>query len=137
MSSTVVRTQFRSALVAQFPAVPYVETLGTEVDEEALPALWMSMAFAAGPDERLSIGTPCYWEETGVCRVMVAGLAGAGDAAVSAQADAVAEFFRNWQVPAESLRVTGVTPPSTGEDDSDGRWLYFVIDLAYVRGFFA
>jgi hypothetical protein len=137
MSSSVVRSAFRNAIVAQFPAVEYVETLGTNVDNEDLPALWMTAGFAAMGQERLCIGHPSYWEENGVVRILVAGESGSGDGAVVTQADAVVNYFRNWQVPAEMLRVTGVQPPSDTEDESDGKWLFVSVDVFYTRGFYA
>jgi len=136
MSSGTVRSAFRSAITTAFPLVPYVETLGVNVDNEALPPLWMTMGFAAISEERLSIGTPSYWEESGVVRVLVAGESGTGDGAVISQADAVISYFRNWQ-PASMFRVTSVQPPSDTEDESDGKWLYITVDIYYTRGFFA
>lgn len=138
MSTAVVRSKFRTALTSQFPTVQYVETIGTNVDTETLGALWMAMSFAANSQERLSIGSPSYWEETGVVRVVVVGESGNGDAAVTAQADAVADFFRNWQDPVETtLRVTGVQPPAELDEESDGKWILFSVDIFYSRGFFA
>jgi hypothetical protein len=62
---------------------------------------------------------------------------GAGDAAVVTQADAVINFFRNWQVPAHSLRVTNVSPPALTQQESDGKWLMVTVDITYSMGFFA
>jgi hypothetical protein len=137
MSSKVVRDAVRAALVAQFPSVQYVEVKGESIDNEDLQSLWMAVDFAAYGEDRISIGSPSLWEETGVARVWVAALTGTGDSAAITHADAVLNYFRNWQDPVNKTRVLSVSPPALTEEASDGRWLFFTVDLRYQRYFYA
>jgi hypothetical protein len=132
MSSGIVRSAFRNAYTAQFPSVPYVDTVSKEVDNSALPNLWVTMQFQMSSEERRAIGSPSGWKEEGHCFVAVLGLSGLGDAAVVNHADAVRAYFRNWQ--SSGIMVRGV-PMVLQEESSDGRWFMVVVDIIYERFF--
>ena len=136
MSSTQVRASFRGALQAAFPAVEYVETVGSRVNNLTLSSLWQTMEFIPNADDPVSIGDPCCWRETGVARVWVGAATGSGDVALTTQADAVLGVFRRYRDAAIQLRVMSATPVTTS-GESDGRWLLGYIDLSYQRDFTA
>jgi hypothetical protein len=137
MSSIVVRTKFRDALQAMFPAVPYHEVYGVDLDNEDLEPLWVALEFTAIGEERISIGAPSYWHETGVARVVIVAESGQGEDAAVLFGDAVKDAFRDWQDTASGLRVLSVVPPTAAAPVSDGKWIAVMVELSYQREFFA
>ena len=133
MSTATARAAFRAELAAAFPALPYIETLSARVDNVNLPDLWASSDFIPISDQAIAIGKPTCFRELGTCRFFVVGRAGAGEAAVIAQADAILNHFRSWR--AQTIRVTGAIPPAPS-DFSDGRWLICAVDLAFTHDHF-
>jgi stage V sporulation protein SpoVS len=137
MASSAVRSAFRAALAAEFPTVPYIDTLSKAVDMEGLPAAWLAMDFQPSEISRAAIGsTPTMWRERGGATITAVGAAGAGDAAVVTQADAVVVAFRNWQSAGIGLLVTAVVMNSEVDQDSDGRWFMLSVGIAYERTYF-
>lgn len=135
MSSQTVREAFRTKLVAEFPAIPLIETYGVEVDNESLPAMWMGIGFVAISEERLTLDEPSYWSELGVVRVRVAGKSGVGDTAVMEQSDLIRAAFRYWRQDGIELEFT--LPPGEENPESDGQWIFADVDLQYTRLFIA
>jgi len=135
MSSASVRQAFRDELAAAFPALPLYATLGVRVDNAQLPDLWAASDFIPIGDIAVSLGSPACRRESGTFRCFVVGRTGDGDAAIVAQADAIAAHFRGWRKSAPQLRVTSVVPPAPSEF-SDGRWLVSAVDFAFMHDYY-
>jgi hypothetical protein len=137
MSSATVRTAFRQAVATGFPSVPYFDTIAHEVTQETLPTLWMTLEFAPLSETRETIDPPSYWEERGICYVVIANEAGNGDTAAVEFADTVRAYFRNWNAPGDpNFVVEEVTAPTQPDAESEGRWFFVVVGVQYKRGFF-
>lgn len=137
MSSTVVRSNFRTALDSQLAREEqYIDSIAMYADPENLPERFLSLEFLGATEDRIGLGTPTCWRERGTCRIWVAGLAGSGDNAVTSRADQVKDYFRNWGVPAMQLRTVGITPPTQLNFRSSGRWFSVVVDVTFQRDFF-
>lgn len=137
MSSGVVRSAFRTAMGVGFPTVPYVDSIAYETDPETLPALWLTLEFVPISEARQTLDTPSYWEEVGLCYVIIASAAGAGDSAAVTLADQVRAYFRNWTAPSDpNFVIEEVSAPTQPDQESDGRWFFVLVNIQYKRGFF-
>lgn len=136
MSSSVVRSDFRSALQTAFPTVQYIETIASRVDNNSLESLWHTLEFIAEGDTAIALGTPTCRRETGFARVWIGAATGSGDAAISAHADAVIATFRGYTAPSDGIRVRDTSPLSLNAE-SDGRFIIGYTDLRYSRDYTA
>ena len=137
MSSIVVETQIRSALVDGFPLVPYFDTLAIRLENEQLPALWQTMDFIPQTDSPVSIGSPACRREIGIARAYAVTRTGGGELPAVQLADATASYFRKWRwnAPGESIRVDSVIPVTRAQE-SDGRWLIVFSDVQFVHDYY-
>jgi hypothetical protein len=135
MASKVVRQSFRDSLQTAFPGIAYVESIAMRVDNNALPALWMSIEFIAGTDQPICIGKPTLWRENATTRIWIVCQSGSGDDAAIEQGDLVAEFYRNWSSTAPSIRTQNVSSPNS-QIESDGRWWLAYVDVPYQHDYY-
>jgi hypothetical protein len=130
MSTSAVRTAFRTELAAAFPAVAQFDTLGVRVDNASLPDLWLTTDFIPISDMPISIGRPACHRELGTFRCFVVGKTGAGEGAIVSMADLILAHFRSWRDVGKSIYVKSAIPPAPS-DFSDGRWLISAVDFSF------
>jgi hypothetical protein len=135
MSSASVRNSFRSRVLAAALPVPYVETVYTPVDRKQLPAGgWVTLDFLCYGEERISLGDPGCFRESGQVDFTIAVPASQGDAAMLAIAEALRTAFRHYAD--NGLRVSDLSPltePDSG--DNRGAWAIgsFTVDYSFDR----
>ena len=125
--SSHVRDLFRARVAAVSPA-PYRETIGTVVDLNTIGDSWVTLEFPLVTAQRVSLGYPCCYRESGAVVVHCFARSGLGETEAMQLAEAIRPAF---DVPYLSdVRLLGTSPPSLIPTDN-GEWLDVVLPVAY------
>lgn len=133
MSSAYVRQEFRAKLAALLPSPwEFIESINVVADRESLPARWYTLDFPPADEQRISLGTPGLYRETGAPLVFVFTEQALGDAIAAAAAELVRDALINWTDASGQLRVLACAPPSELDGgDFRGAWYGQTIDVRY------
>lgn len=132
MSALDVRNWFREKIRSHLPeGCEYVETSNNVPDLSTVQAPWVTLEFQPGFKERMSLGVPAMWKETGRCFVKINTAAGVGEEEGMGIAEDVNLAMMVQLVTSLSefrtLRIVSVQPPDTWPGGIDGR--FFVTTL--------
>jgi hypothetical protein len=134
MSSNTVRTAFRDAWATLTPTLPFVETINvpiSDVDMEALPDLWGSIAFEATSNGPVTMGASPWYVENGTTSILVFGRSASGDSPAAAAAEDAFNAWKDWITSTGDIWVTRAQGPRPFSDAIVGNWLVLTVDLAY------
>jgi hypothetical protein len=139
MSAAYVREQFRTVLAGLLPAPwAYVESINNAVDAETLPPQWFTVEFTPADDQRISLGEPGLYRETGAPLVLLFTEHQIGDAEALSGAELVRAGLVNFTDPTGHLRVLACGPPTELDGgDFRGAWYGQSVDVRYQYDRFA
>ena len=132
MSSRFVRASFRMAWPALLPGLALIETINRDPSPGGLPTVWATVLFAMTAEERVSLGSPACYRETGEILVTCICRSGDGDLPAVDAAESVRSAFHDWHDPTGLLAIIDTSPPPDTEyGDSRGRWYAVEVPLGY------
>lgn len=133
MSAATVRSEFRAALAAAIAAgdvsAPFLEVVNVNVDHAARPEEWVTLTFYGDDELHAALGDE-YFRETGLVLAHVFVRAGTGDARAVAIGDEIRGVFRAARL-GNGVRVDSVSPPATGDGDSDTSFFEATVSIRY------
>ena len=134
MSSDYVRTMFREAvedLLTSY-AFTFIETINRARAASELPIRWYTLDFPAASSQRIGLGVPSLFRESGSAIVILFTEQQITDATVTAAAEVIREQLTNWRDASGQLRVLDAGPPSDLDGgDFRGAWYGVGVDLRY------
>jgi hypothetical protein len=137
MSSQPVRDRFRARLATLLTPLgfTYVESVNLAEPASELPARWYTLDFGAAGDERLSLGIPTLFRETGSASALIFTQQQIGDAEAGAAAQRLRDALANWHeanADGDFFRILDCSPPSDLDGgDFRGAWYALSVDLRY------
>jgi len=129
MSSETVRTIFRQIVPAAAAPTPYIETVDTQVDLGKCPDAWVTLEFVQSQRQRVSIGSPGCFRETGQVDVHCITRSGTGDADGTALAGQITQALAQTRIA--HFRIVTIDPPTLAPSDS-GNWADVVVPCEYA-----
>lgn len=134
MSDPVVVNVFRDRLqmLGGSPTtVPYVDTLNTRPPK--LPDLFVGLERDFSSVQRITLGTPTQFRETGTLFVVISVRAGTGIDVAQTLCEEARDLFHNYAV--EQFRVT-VVDSATPIDPDEGNFFQLKFPVQYTYDFF-
>jgi hypothetical protein len=134
MSGAYVREQIRAQVATALPAPwMYVESINQAQDARTLPSQWYTLDFPPADDQRISLGVPALYRESGVPVVSIFTAQQLGDALAVNAAELVRQALLSWQHDATGhLRVLACGPPAELDGgDFRGAWYGQSVDVRY------
>lgn len=132
MSSADVRAAFRARVATLLPGFIYVESFNVAEPSKDLPARFFSLDFAAASDERIGLGRPSWFRESGAVGVLVNTEQMIGDTEATTAADVVRRALCNWADLGGHLRVLDCSPPADIDGgDMAGAWYRLSVSARY------
>jgi len=129
MSSEAVRAIFRQIVPAAAAPTPYIETVDTQVDLGKCPDAWVTLEFVQSQRQRVSIGSPGCFRETGQVDVHCITRSGTGDAAATALAEQITQALLQTRIA--HFRFVTIDSPTLSPSDS-GNWADLVVPCEYA-----
>ena len=114
------RQVFKSAVVTAAAPLPYYETIGQVLDLNKAADYWVTLEFPPTIAERVSLGFPACYRESGAVILHVLGRSGQGDQAVFNYAEQIRPHFDGPFLV--DVRLKGTYPPALFPTDN-GEWL--------------
>lgn len=133
MSAGPVRDAFRAAVSALLPPpFAFVESVNRAESTKDLPPNWYTLDFLPGADQRISLGLPALFRETGRVVVLIFTPQQELDITAVAAAETVRAAMANWFDPTGMIRVEAAQPP-TDLDGGNFRGSFYgiTVDLLY------
>jgi hypothetical protein len=103
-------------------------------DHDSIEDLWATAEYVAFNEERISLGSPACWRESGTITIVISGISGDGDAALLVASNNIRNAYRGWDV--DKISVIKVDPPQATPSFSDGNWYSMEINLTYDYDYF-
>jgi len=140
MSAATVRDAFRTkldTLLVPF-GFAFVESINKAEATRDLPDNWYTLDFMPASDDRISLGVPALFRETGRVAVAIFTPQQIEDEDAVDAAEIVRTEMANWFDPTGHIRVNSAQPP-TDMDGGDFRGSFYgiTVDLAYTYDRFA
>lgn len=129
MSDPIVIAAFRARL--ETLTTPFVQTLNER--PSSLPTLYTSLERDYCEVERITLGVPSQFRETGTLTVVVAQRSGLGYTAAETLAEEVRALFHNYSLV--HLQVLTVGSPTVFEAD-EGNYFLMKVPVRYMFDFF-
>jgi hypothetical protein len=134
VSAAAVRAAFRdqvSGLLVPF-GYEFVESINRAETTKTLPDYWYTLDFLPASDNRISLGVPALFRETGRVAVAIFNPQQTQDTAGIDAAEIVRAAMANWFDATGAIRVLTAQPP-TDLDGGDFRGSYYgvTVDLLY------
>ena len=134
MSAASVRSAFRDAvstlLVAQ--GFAFVESVNQAESTKNLPDKWYTLDFFASDDQRIALGIPALFRESGRVTVLIFTPQQIFDTDAVAAAEIVRAAMCNWFDDTGQIRVLAAQPPiDLDGGDFRGSFYGITVDLAY------
>ena len=140
MSANAVRDAFRAKLDTLLvpDGFAFVESINKAESTQNLPDNWYTLDFMPSSDERISLGVPGLFRESGRCSVAIFTPQQIEDEDAVDAAEIVRAEMANWFDPTGMIRVTSAQPP-TDMDGGDFRGSFYgiAVDLTYTYDRFA
>jgi hypothetical protein len=134
MSTEYVRAQFRAVLANALP-LPwvFVESINTAYGEAELPVQWVTLDFPPVDEQRISLGSPGLFRESGAPQLLIFTAQQLGDGLAVQAAEQLRTVFLNWKHDASGhLRVLSCSPPQDLDGgDFRGAWFGESVDIRY------
>ena len=133
MSAAYVRQEIRAKVATALPAPwGFVESINLAANAETLPSRWYTLDFPPASDQRIALGSPGLFRESGGPVVFVFTEQQLGDAAAAEAAELVRGALVNWHDETGHLRVLACGPP-TDLDGGDfrGAWYGQSVEVRY------
>ena len=115
--------------------VPYHDTINTMPEPKVLTALvsWCTLEFMAPTEQRLTLGAPGLFRESGQVHVLVLTKSGKGDEAAVEASEAFRALFTgiNLDTGGGRLTIDAPEPPST-EPTESGNWFLASVICSYT-----
>lgn len=134
MSGAFVREQLRTRVAALAPpGFVYVESVNLATPSKVLPPLHYSLDFPPATDERIALGMPGLYRESGTPSVQFFVAPQTGDVDACTAAESVRAGLIDWADATGQLRVLSVGPPND-IDGGDFRAGFYAmgIDVQYT-----
>ena len=133
MSSAYVREQFRAKVATALPPPwAYVESINWAVNAESLPLRWYTLDFPPADEQRVALGSPGLFRESGAPLVMIFTEQQLGDSIAADAAELVRDALVNWHDDTGQLRVLACAPPNDLDGgDFRGAWYGQSVDVRY------
>jgi hypothetical protein len=135
MSAGPVRSAFRAALDTLLvpDGFAFVESINKAESTKNLPDRWYTLDFQVASDDRISLGIPALFRESGRCTVAVFTPHQIEDQDAVGAADIVRTQMANWFDPTGMIRVTTAQPPADLDGgDFRGSFYGITVDLLYT-----
>ena len=134
MSAATVREAFRAKLSTLLvpDGFEFVESINRAESTKTLPPNWYTLDFLPSSDNRISLGVPALFRESGRCMVAIFTPHQTLDQSAVDAAELVRAEMANWHDPTGAVRVVTAQPP-TDLDGGDFRGSYYgiTVDLIY------
>lgn len=142
----VVYDWFRAQVDSGFEGVPFYATHGEMLQQKGLPNLWMTMETSNPSLDRLCVGNPALYRESGTVDIMFLVKSGRGPREALVAAQHFSDYMRNTFKVVELVEDNGIVGnlqiPIVGAPDPDpfenGNWLLSSVSCTYtydsVRG---
>lgn len=140
MSASAVRDAFRAKLDTLLvpEGFAYIESINKAEATRDLPDRWYTLDFMPASDDRISLGVPALFRETGRCAVAIFTPQQIEDADAVNAAEIVRAEMANWFDPTGHIRVGTAQPPADMDGgDFRGSFYGISVDLAYTYDRFA
>ncbi len=140
MSADTVRDAFRAQLSTLLVAdgFEFVESVNLAETTKNLPEYWYTLDFLPASDNRISLGVPALFRETGRCTVAIFTPHQTQDAVAVDAAEKVRAAMSNWFDATGMLRVDSAQPPADMDGgDFRGAFYGIAVDLSYTFDRFA
>lgn len=133
MSSPQVRSAFRERVQSLLAGFTYVESINRAEPPKDLPAQWYTLDFIGAVDERIALGRPSLFRESGDAIVALFSAQQIGDGPVTDAAQTLRDLMANWRDDTGQLRVQDVGPPlDLDGGDFRGAWYAVTVDVRYT-----
>lgn len=135
MSSSYVREQFRARVATLLvpEGFAFVESINLAESTAELPEKWFTLDFLPADDQRISLGVPTLFRESGAVSVAIFIPQQGTDSEATAAADVVRSAFCNWTDATGNLRVQDAQPPQELDGgDFRGSFYGMLVDIRYT-----
>jgi len=140
MSANAVRDAFRAKLepILVPSGFAFVESINLAENTRDLPAKWYTLDFLPSTDNRISLGRPSLFRESGRVSVAIFTPQQTQDDDAVTAAEIVRQEMANWIDPTGMIRVESAQPASDLDGgDFRGSFYGITVDLLYAFDRFA
>lgn len=132
MSDSAVVAAFRARLESGLVGIPYVQTLNNR--PASLPDTYVSLERDYCDVERITLGTPTQFRETGSLNVVIAKRAGTGYLDSETLGSQVRDLFHNYSLV--HLQVLTVGSTQLAFEPDEGNFFQMKVSVRYIYDFF-
>jgi len=114
-------------------AVPFVDTVNTQVDTDTLPDVWGSAMLQSEERRDVTLGSSPYVEERGNVVVGLFARSGSGRNALDMAVTEIRVAYHGYHVtvPNVGIEYTAVEGPMDVDPNADGEWWRVALNLPY------